>query len=46
MGKLFIKLGKSLVKLNWKLKCKYNKVMSKLLFDLTDCPIEGCECKE
>jgi hypothetical protein len=46
MGKLFVKFGEYLIKLNWRMKCKNNQIISKLLFDLTKCPSEGCECKK
>lgn len=46
MGKFLIKIGKGLVKFNWIMKCKFNKLISKLLFDLSKCPVEGCECKK
>ena len=46
MGSLFVKLGEKIIKLNWKLKCKSNKIVSKLLFNLAECPIDRCECKQ
>lgn len=39
-------MGNLLIKYSWIAKCKSNNIVSKLLFDLKKCPIEGCECKK
>lgn len=46
MGKLFIKIGKWIVKQWIKFTCFYNKIVLKLLINIDDCPNKICTCKK
>ena len=46
MGKLLVKLGLKLQQLWCKFKCCWNWVVSKFLFNVTNCPYKMCECKK
>ena len=46
MGKLLIWLGESISDLWCKLQCKWNWMMSKLMFNVDSCPNKLCTCKK
>jgi len=45
MGKLLIWLGEAIVSLTCKFKCKWNWIMSKIMFSVESCPNKLCTCK-
>tara|TARA_R110000772_G_scaffold5829_2_gene20786 strand:- start:498 stop:650 length:153 start_codon:yes stop_codon:yes gene_type:complete len=46
MGNWLIKIGYAIVAFSWASKCKYNRLLSKLMFDISKCPIDSCICKK
>lgn len=46
MGKLFIKIGMWMQNVWCKFQCKWNWLVSKLLFDIASCPNKLCTCKK
>ena len=46
MGKILIWLGNKIVSLSRKLKCKWNWMISKLIFSVKDCPNKLCTCNK
>jgi len=45
MGKLFVKIGLWMQKVWCQFQCKWNWCVSKLMFDISKCKVEGCKCK-
>jgi hypothetical protein len=45
MGKMFVKLGIWIQNFWCKLKCKWNWLISKLIFSVDNCPVSQCLCK-
>lgn len=45
MGKFFVKLGLWIQALWCKFQCKWNKLVSKLMFSVQKCPNKNCTCK-
>jgi len=46
MGKLFVKIGLWMQGVWCKFQCKWNWLVSKLLFDVEACPNKLCTCKK
>ncbi len=46
MGKLLVWLGEAIASLTCKFKCKWNWMMSKLIFNIASCPNKLCTCKK
>jgi len=45
MGKLFVKLGIWIQNVWCKFQCKWNWLISKLIFNVDNCPVSQCVCK-
>ena len=45
MGKLFVKIGLWIQKIWCKFQCKWNWLISKLIFNVDTCPVSQCVCK-
>ena len=46
MGKLLIRIGKWIQGVWCKFQCKWNWLMSKLLFKVGSCPYKMCKCNK
>tara|TARA_R100001443_G_scaffold113260_2_gene127699 strand:+ start:1033 stop:1173 length:141 start_codon:yes stop_codon:yes gene_type:complete len=46
MGKLLVKIGLKLQEWWCKFQCSWNWLISKILFDVSNCPYKMCECKK
>jgi hypothetical protein len=46
MGKLFVKIGLWIQKIWCKFQCKWNWMISKLIFNVKECPVAQCVCKK
>ena len=44
MGKLFVKLGIWIQNVWCKFQCKWNWLISKLIFNVDNCPVSQCVC--
>jgi hypothetical protein len=45
MGKLFVRLGIWMQNVWCKFQCKWNWLISKLIFEVDQCPVSQCVCK-
>lgn len=45
MGKLFVRLGIWMQNVWCKFQCKWNWLISKLIFSVDNCPVSQCLCK-
>ena len=46
MGKALIWLGNKIVVLTRAAKCKWNWLITKLMFNVINCPYKVCKCKK
>jgi hypothetical protein len=46
MGKLFVKMGLWMQEFWCKFQCKWNWIVSKLMFSVSSCPNKLCTCKK
>jgi hypothetical protein len=46
MGKFLVKLGLKIQALWCKFQCKWNWLVSKIMFDTDSCPNKICTCKK
>ena len=46
MGKLFVKVGLWMQSIWCKFQCKWNWLISKLMFSVDSCPNKLCTCKK
>ena len=46
MGKFLVRVGLWMQKVWCKFQCSWNWLISKLLFNISDCPYKLCKCNE
>ena len=46
MGKLLVKIGLWIQNIWCKFQCKWNWMISKLIFNVKECPVAQCVCKK